>query len=46
MSTSESVLNGNKNFAADLATHLAPWIADLACEKISDHVLDKTFLAR
>ena len=46
LSITESVLEKNKNFAADLATNLAPWIADLAYEKISDHVLDKTFLER
>ena len=46
LSITESALNGNKNFAADLATNLSPWIADLAYEKVSDHVLDKTFLAR
>ena len=46
LSITESAINANKNFAADLATNLTPWIADLAYEKISDHVLDKTFLAR
>jgi hypothetical protein len=42
----EAVASKSANLAAEIASNLAPWVADLAYEKMSDKVLDKTFLAK
>jgi hypothetical protein len=44
LAISESVAAKTGNLAAEMASNLAPWAAELAYDKISDKVLDKTFL--
>jgi hypothetical protein len=44
LAITESVTAKTANLAAEMASNLAPWVAELAYDKISDKVLDKTFL--